>query len=63
MNLGHACLFNKVFRAVFFSDNKQNAVTLPHIAQRKYAFLVKMKENSKSKKQIPKRKVSLELLY
>ena len=35
---------------------------LPYRAQRKLAFFVKMKEKSKSQKQIPKRKVSFELL-
>ena len=36
---------------------------LPHSAQRKHAFLVKMKEKSKSQKQIPKKIVPLELLH
>ena len=33
---------------VFFSDNRKNAVTLPHIEQQKHLFLVKTKEKSKS---------------
>ena len=63
MNSGHNCLFNKGFWTVFFSDNEQNVVTLPHSAQQKHAFLVKMKENSKSQKQIPKKKVSLVIFH
>ena len=46
---------------VFFSYNDHSAVTLPHSAQFKRLFLVKPKENGKSQKQIPKKKVSLEL--
>ena len=37
-------------------------MTLPHSAQRKCVFLVKIKEKSKSQKQIPKKKVYLGLL-
>ena len=48
---------------VFFCDNEQNGVTLPHSSQRKHEFLVKMKGKSKSKKQIPKKKFYLELLH
>ena len=48
---------------VLFSDNEQNTVTLPHIAQRKHIFLVKTNEKSRSQNQIPKIKVSLELLH
>ena len=38
-------------------------MTWPHRAQRKHAFLVKMKENPKSQNKIPKKRVSLELLH
>ena len=48
---------------VFFSDNEQNTVTLPHRIQRKHVFLVKMRKNSKSQKYIPQKKVSLESLH
>ena len=41
MNQGHTCIFCKGFCMVFFSDNEQNTVTLPHIAQRKHTLLVK----------------------
>ena len=60
--MGHTFLFHKVFCTVLFSNNEQNAVTLPHSAQQKHDFLVKMKGKSKSKKQNSKNKVSLELL-
>ena len=59
MGLGHTWLFHKGFCVVFFSYNEQNTVTLPHSAQIKHDFLVKMKEKSKSQNQIPKNKVSL----
>ena len=61
MNLVPTCLYHKVFFTVFFSDNYQNKVTLPHSAQIKHALFVRMKEKSKSQKQIPKKKVTLEL--
>ena len=63
MNLVHTCLFHKSFFTVFFSGKKQNTVTLPHRTHTKYAFLVKMKEKSKSQNKIPKKKVCFELLY
>ena len=63
MNLVHTWIFHKGFCAFFFSENKKNAVTLPHSSQRKHELLVKTKEKSKSQKQIPKNTVSLELLH
>ena len=39
MNLGHTCLFHKGFCTVYFGAKDKNAVTLPHSAQRKHAFL------------------------
>ena len=33
MNLGHTCLFHKVFCTFFFGDNEQNVVTITHNAQ------------------------------
>ena len=36
---------------------------MTYIAQRKHAFLVKIKENTKSKKITPRNKVALELLH
>ena len=38
INLGHTCLFHKGFCLVFFSDNEQNTVTLPHSTQQIHAF-------------------------
>ena len=63
MNSGHICLYNKGFFMVYFGNKKKNMVTLPHSAQRKYGFLVKRKEKSKSKKVSPKKKIALGLLY
>ena len=62
-NSGHTCLFYQYFCTVFFSDNKQNAVTLPHSVQRKRTFLVKTKEKSKLKNQTPRKKISRWLFY
>ena len=39
MNSGHTCLFHKRFCTVYFGAEKDNAVTLPHSAQRKHALL------------------------
>ena len=38
MNAGHTCLLHKGFNTVYFGADKRNAVTLPHIAQRKHDF-------------------------
>ena len=42
MNSGLTCLFHKVFCTVYFGSKENNAVTLPHSAQRKHAFLRKI---------------------
>ena len=42
---------------------KEHAITMTHSAQRKHDFLVKTKENTKSKKIAPKKKVAFELLH
>ena len=47
MDSEHTCLLQKWFYMVTFCDNKKNAVTLPHSAQRTQAFLVKSKEKTK----------------
>ena len=47
MNSGHTCLFHKGFFTVYFGSKENNAVTFPHSAQRKNAFLGKIKEMSK----------------
>ena len=63
MNAGHNCLFRKGLGTVYFGAEKKNAVTIPHSAQRKHAFIGKIKDMSK-KKQLPSRKkIALELLH
>ena len=59
--MGHNCLFKKGFCKVNFIDKEKNEVTLPHTAQRKHAFLGKIKWESN--KLVPRKKVALELLY
>ena len=44
MNAEHTCIFYKGFCTVYFGSEKKNAVTLPHSAQRKHAFLGKIKD-------------------
>ena len=57
MNSGHTCLFHKWFCTVYFGAKEDNAVTLPHSAVRKHAFMVKTMESSKNdNKKILKRK-------
>ena len=61
MNAGHTCLFQKGFCTVYFGAREDNAVTLPHIAVRKNAFIGKIMESSKKN---PKRsKIALELMH
>ena len=55
MNLGHTCLFHKVFFTVYLGAKEKVKVTLRHSAQRKHAFLGEIKEMSKTK-QLPSRK-------
>ena len=50
MNSGHTCLFHKGFCTVYFGAKEKILVTLPHSAQRKHAFLGKIKQMSKNKK-------------
>ena len=47
MNAGHTCLFHKGFCTVYFGAKEDNAVTLPHSAQRKHAFTGKIQDVSK----------------
>ena len=49
MNSGNTSIFHKGFCTVYFRVKENNAVTLPHIAQRKHAFLGKIMEKSKKK--------------
>ena len=48
MNSGHTCLFNKGFCTVYLGEKEKNAVTLPHSAQRKHAFLGKSRKRKKT---------------
>ena len=50
INSGHTCIFQKGFCTVYFGTKENNAVTSPHSAQRKHAFLGKIMEKSKEKK-------------
>ena len=59
MNLGHICLFQTGFCTVYFGNKDKNGVTLPHDAQRKYAFLGEIKQMPKTKKSAPMKKVAL----
>ena len=51
MNAGHTCLFHKGFCTVYFGEKEDNAVTLPHSAQRKRAFTGKIQDVSKKTQQ------------
>ena len=62
-NSGHTCIFQKWFCTVYFGAKEKNAVTLPHSAQRKHAFLEKIKDMSKWKKLPARKKIALELLH
>ena len=53
MNAGQTCLFHKWFCTVYFGAKEDDAVTLPHSAVRKHAFMGKSMESSKKN---PKRK-------
>ena len=63
MNAGHTCLFHKGFCTVYFGAEKTNAVTLSHSAQRKHAFIGKIKDMSKKNKFPARKKIALELLH
>ena len=63
MNSGHNCLVHKGFCTVYFGAKEKNAVTLPHIAQRKHSFWEEIKEMWKTKKLPSRNKIALELLY
>ena len=63
MNSGITFVFQKGFWTVYFGAKENNAVTLPHVAQRKHAFLGKIKEMSKKNKLPARNKIALELLH
>ena len=48
---------------MYFGAEKKNAVILPHSAQRKHAFIGKIKDMSKKKKLPARKKIDLELLH
>ena len=63
MNSGHTCIFHKVFCTIYFGEKENNAVTLPHSAQRKHAFLGKINQIPKTNKLPARKKIALELLH
>ena len=63
MNAGNNFLFHKGFCTVYFGADTKNAVTLPHSAQRKHAFVGKIKNMSKKNKFPARKKIALELLH
>ena len=46
----------------YFGYKEKNAVTFPHNAQWKHAFLGEIKQMSKTKKLAPRKNIALELL-
>ena len=48
---------------VYFGSEKKNEATLPYIAQRKHAFVRKIKNMSKKNKLPARKKIALELLH
>ena len=63
MNIGHTCVFHKGFCTVYLGEKEDNAVTLPHSAQRKHAFTGKNQDVSKKNKSPARKKIALELLH
>ena len=63
MNSGHTCLFHRGFCTVFFGKKDKNAVTLPHIAQRKHALWGETKEMSNTVILSSRKKIALKLLH
>ena len=63
MNSGNTCLFYEWFCTVNFGAKKNNAVTLPHNAQRKHAYLGKIRDMSKKKKLPARNRIALDFLH
>ena len=63
MNEGHTCIFHKKFCTMYFVSKEDNAVTLPHSAQRKNALTGKNQDVSKKNKYPARKKIALELLH
>ena len=60
INARHTCLLHKGFCTVYFGAKEDNAVTLPHSAVRKHAFIVKSMVSSKQiQKEIQKERILL----
>ena len=59
MNAGHKCIFHKGFCTVYFGAKEDNAVTLPHRAQRKDAFTGKNQDVSNKNKNPARKKIAL----
>ena len=55
--------FSKRVCTLYFGAKNNNAVTFPHSAQRKHAFLGKIKDMSKKNKLPARKKIALELLH
>ena len=53
-------VFSQGFCTVYFGEETKNAVTLPHSAQRKHAFIGKIKNMSKKNKLPARKKIALE---
>ena len=52
-----------MFCTVYFGEKENNAVPLSHSAQKKHAFLGKIKGMSEKKKLLARRKIALKLIY
>ena len=63
MNAVHTCIFHKGFCTVYFGAEKDNAVTLLHIAHIKRAFTGKIMDIPKKNKFPARKKIALELLH
>ena len=63
MNSGHTCIFHIGFCKVYWREKENNAVTLPHSAQRKHAFKGNIMEKSMKEKLPARKKIVLELLH
>ena len=48
---------------MYFEAKEKNAVTLPHSAQRKHAFLGKIMKKSKKNKLPARKKIALKLIH
>ena len=63
INAGYTCIFHKGLCTVYLRAEKKNTVILPHSAQRKHAFLGKIKDMSKKNELPARKKIYLKLLH